>query len=237
MTTQEQTRAECAILDNIRFKIGAGALARRLRLRPESGMMQDLSRLVDEAQAIARPKGLYRLAFIEGKGADHVVIDGLRFSSRVLRVNLQEVQRVFVYVATCGVELAQWYGAQEGLLYQFWAETIAELALRVALKAVRREVVRRYRPGPLSTMNPGSLTDWPLEEQRWLFQLLGSTEESVGVHLTESMLMLPVKSVSGILFETESRFSSCQLCPRERCRERRAPYQAGLMDSKYGSES
>jgi hypothetical protein len=236
VTLQGQTKTNCVVVGNIRF-VGAAALARRLRLRPESGMMQDLTRLVNEAHAVARPKAVYRLAFVEETGTDHVVIDGLRFSSRVLRVNLQDVQRVFLYVATCGVELGQWYGAQENLLYKFWAETIAELALRVALKAVRREVVRRYQPGPLSTMNPGSLTDWPLEEQRWLFQLLGNTEESVGVRLTESMLMLPVKSVSGILFETESRFQSCQLCPRERCRERRAPYDAGLMEGKYGSGS
>jgi hypothetical protein len=84
-------------------------------------------------------------------------------------------------------------------------------------------------------MNPGSLTDWPLDEQRQLFDLLGDTQELAGVCLTESLLMLPTKSVSGILFETESRFESCQLCPRVRCRARGAPYEPGLMESKYGT--
>ncbi len=223
------------VIDNVRFRINREALARRLRLRSESGMQQDLSRLVAEAQAIARPRGLYRLVFIEDQGADYVVLDGVRFSSRVLRVNLRDTRRAFVYLATCGVELAIWYQTQKGLLHQFWAETIAEMALRTAFRALRHEVVQTYQPGPMSTMSPGSLTDWPLEEQRWLFQLLGNTEELVGVRLTESMLMLPVKSVSGLLFETETHFESCQLCPRKGCRERKAPYDPGLMESKYGS--
>jgi len=226
------TRA--VILDRIPFRVNITALARRLRLRPESGMAEELHRLAAEAQAIARPKGLYRLAFIEDRGSAHVVIDGVRLSSRVLQVNLQETQRVFPYVATCGTELSEWYSGQDGLLTKYWAETIAEMALRTATQAVRQNLERRYEPGALSTMNPGSLSDWPLEEQRGLFELLGNTEDTVGVRLNESMLMLPTKSVSGILFATDSQFTSCQLCPRERCRERRAPYDAELMRLKYG---
>jgi len=45
--------------------------------------------------------------------------------------------------------------------------------------------------------------------------------------------MVPVKSVSGILFPTEESFASCQLCPREVCPGRRAPYDPDLYDAKY----
>jgi len=44
------------------------------------------------------------------------------------------------------------------------------------------------------------------------------------VRLTESLLMIPRKSASGIYFPTEVSFSSCQLCPRERCDNRKAGY-------------
>jgi hypothetical protein len=47
------------------------------------------------------------------------------------------------------------------------------------------------------------------------------------------MLMLPRKSISGILFPTEVTFFSCQLCPRERCEARKAAYDASLK-KKYG---
>lgn len=44
--------------------------------------------------------------------------------------------------------------------------------------------------------------------------------------------MVPVKSVSGIFFPTEIKFESCQLCPREVCISRRAPYTP-LLVNKY----
>jgi hypothetical protein len=46
------------------------------------------------------------------------------------------------------------------------------------------------------------------------------------------MLMIPVKSVSGIFFPTEIKFESCQLCPVARCTGRRAHYDPDL-EKKY----
>ena len=57
-------------------------------------------------------------------------------------------------------------------------------------------------------------------------------EKLIGVRLTDSFLMVPMKSISGILFPTEVRFESCQLCPRKDCPGRRAPYDQALW-SKY----
>jgi hypothetical protein len=82
-------------------------------------------------------------------------------------------------------------------------------------------------------MAPGSLVDWPLAQQRPLFQLLGNAEVAVGVHLTESCLMVPNKSISGLRFPTETSFESCQLCPRPDCPNRRARYDAELFERKY----
>ena len=50
----------------------------------------------------------------------------------------------------------------------------------------------------------------------------------IGVNLTDSFLMIPRKSISGIYFPTEIKFYSCQLCPRERCIGRKAPYDSKL---------
>jgi hypothetical protein len=72
------------------------------------------------------------------------------------------------------------------------------------------------------------LPDWPIEEQRPLFQLLGDVPAAIGVRLTESLLMLPAKSVSGIYFPTETSFFSYQLCPRKRCDSRKARYNLKL---------
>ena len=82
-------------------------------------------------------------------------------------------------------------------------------------------------------MTPGSLPDWPIEEQESLFAVLGDTQASIGVALSESLMMVPEHSVSGVVFPTEARFESCQLCPREKCPGRRAAYDEGLYDKKY----
>jgi len=36
--------------------------------------------------------------------------------------------------------------------------------------------------------------------------------------------MVPVKTVSGLLFPSEAGFESCELCSREKCMGRRAAY-------------
>jgi len=228
---------ETVILDNLPFPIDTDALIRRLLKKRGSTHVEDLTRLTGEAQSIARPKALYRVRYVKNRGDDYVVVGGVRLTSRVLRVNLEHAHRVFPYVATCGVELAAWASSQDDLLHRFWAEAISEVALRQARRAAHKHLVERYRPGQVSSMAPGSLADWPLEEQRGLFVLLGDTEDTVGVHLTDSMLMIPIKSASGIWFPAEASFESCQLCPRDRCPGRRAPYDVGLYERKYGKRA
>lgn len=78
-----------------------------------------------------------------------------------------------------------------------------------------------------------SLADWPLPEQRPVFSILGDVTEAIGVRLTDSFLMIPHKSVSGIQFSTVETFESCQLCGREVCPARRAPYDRDLYERKY----
>ncbi len=224
---------DAIVLDQLPVKLEMEVLRQRLRIESESPYLGDLRHFLDEARAVARPKALYRVAFVEAKQDDHVVIEGVRLCSRVLRVNLGDARRVFAYVATCGIELSHWYSSQTDLLRQFWAEAIAEMVLQGAMEALCQHLVDRYRPGNLSSMAPGSLADWPLEEQRALFTLLGDTEKLVGVQLTDHMLMIPTKSLSGIFFPTQISFESCQLCSRARCPGRRAPYDQELYERKY----
>lgn len=210
-----------------------GPLAERLHVIPGSGDYQDLVTLAREAQALAAPKACYRLAYIDDRGDDHVVVDGVTFSSRILRVNLEDSHRLFAEVATCGVEVDEWAHGLQDILWQFWAEAIKESFLRQARNALRKEQERVYGLRRTSTMAPGSLADWPIQQQRPLFQLLGDVEGAIGVRLSSSMLMSPNKSVSGVRFETETDFVSCSLCPREVCPGRRAAYDHDLYARRY----
>ena len=83
--------------------------------------------------------------------------------------------------------------------------------------------------GHLSHMNPGSLPQWPLSQQRVLFSLLGDVTGAIGVELTESCLMIPAKSTSGILFDSDTEYNNFRFCPMENCPGRSAPF-SGLPD-------
>ena len=221
------------VLDTIPFQLDYGALAKKLHVKGESSHGQDLRRLIDEAQVISKPKALYKMAFIESKGDDTVTVNGVTLTSRVLRVNLEQAHRVFPYAVTCGSELDQWSSKITDMLLKYWAEEIKETVLYMAIDFFKNHLVEYYQLGQLSRMSPGSLADWPIEEQRPLFSLLGNTKDLIGVHLTSSLMMVPTKSVSGIIFPTEFDFTSCQLCPREVCPGRKATYDKDLYDHKY----
>jgi hypothetical protein len=221
------------VLDNVPFQIDTGQLYKNLRIKEGSELVARLNHLVDKAQAIGRPKASYKVAFIESRGNDRVIIDGMMLTSRVLRVNLEKAHRVFPFVATCGIELEEWSVSIDDMLERYWADVIKEMALRVALKHLNEHLIDHFQPGKISRMNPGSLPDWPLPEQQQLFALLGGGPASIGIKLTDSFLMIPIKSVSGIWFPTEESFESCLLCPREKCPGRRAPYEPDLYNQKY----
>jgi hypothetical protein len=168
------------------------------------------------------------LSFIENRGEDQVTFEGVTFSSRVLRQNLEAVERVFPFVITIGPDLERYAGSCGDPLVQFYLEGLADMALGKIAQHLERHLRGRHGLAGLSSMSPGSLEDWPITQQPLLFSLFGGPEKSAGVRLTEHMLMVPRKSISGIYFPTEVSFQSCQLCPRKDCPGRRAPYDQEL---------
>ncbi len=227
---------ETYILDTIAFNPDFDDLAKKLRVRPGKSSERELIQLLDEAQKIAQPKAMYGIGYIDAKTDDTVVIGEYVFSSRILRVNLENTGRCFVYIATCGRELYEWKRSIDDMLAQFYADTINEAALRSARDALKAHLVEKFDLGETASMNPGSLEDWSLREQIPLFGMLADTRAAIGVELLDSLLMLPDKTVSGVLFENESSFASCQLCPREVCPNRKAPYNAVLYAKKFADD-
>jgi len=221
------------VLYNIPFEIDTSILIEKLHIDPESEDAEKIKCFAKEASKIGKPKALYFPAYVESRSDNFVIINGIKFTSKVLSINLQDIYRVFPYVVTCGRELYDWSQSIEDMVERYWAQTICEMALDSGRKAFYDDIKKRFEINHFSRMSPGSLKDWPISEQKKLFELLGDTRESIGVTLTGNFLMLPIKSVSGILFPTEVSFESCQLCPKEGCPNRRAPYDSALLNNKY----
>jgi hypothetical protein len=212
------------ILTNIPVDLDMKVLLSRLHISEGDPDAASVRKLAEWASAIANPKAVYDICYVEDRSADTVSIGGVTFTSRVLSTNLDHVHRVFPYIVTCGTELEAQPNITGDLMEFYWLDEIKHLALGAAYTYMQRHLADNYRPGKMSRMSPGSLEDWPITQQVHLFSLFGDTEEKIGVRLTDTFLMLPTKSVSGIFFPTETDFENCQLCPREGCPGRRAPY-------------
>ncbi|MDA3929611.1 MAG: hypothetical protein PF541_11700 [Prolixibacteraceae bacterium] len=92
------------------------------------------------------------------------------------------------------------------------AESVTDILhnyLEIKVKEYEMGISNRYSPG---------YCNWPVSDQHKLFSLLGNY--NAGISLTESSLMIPVKSVSGILGVGKSikRLDyKCRICDDEKC--------------------
>jgi len=220
-------------LTQIAPALDTATLLERLHVASESEDAAVFAALVDRAREVARPKALYAEAFVEGRGDDAIRIADVTFTSRMLRRKLETVERVFPYVATCGHEMDGVALPAGDVLVQYWWDAIKAELLTAARAHLLAHLTDRYRLGQTARMSPGSgdVDVWPIEQQRLLFALLEGVTPFIGVILTESCLMIPNKTVSGLLFPTQEDFQTCQVCHRDPCPNRRAPFDAAVWQS------
>ena len=217
------------VFNNIPVDLETDKVLKFIGMRGGNQQIEEVvKKLVEVARSVARPKVVYKVSYIDSKNGDTVTIDGVRFTSRVLRINLDQVERVFPYIATCGTELEEMAVPSSDVMKSFCFDAIKTMVVRSAITYLSNHLIEYYALDKMSRMSPGSLESWPLAQQKELFSLFGDTEELIGVRLTKSCVMVPLKSVSGIYFPTEITFESCQLCPREKCIGRRASYDTEL---------
>lgn len=214
---------EC-ILDDVRVEYDLGALATKLRLRPNSKPLARLAALAEEAVQLARPRAAFKVCDLEFGAGDDVLAGGQRFTSPLLRENLKGLSRVFPYLATEGPELAQW-GRAFADLDRVLANALENQAMAMARNAMENFILEKFAIEQVSAMNPGSLTVWPITQQTALFELLHPLDEQIKITLLPSFMMKPEHTVSGLYFQTDSKFHNCQLCPRDDCPNRQAPYE------------
>jgi len=184
--------------------------------------------LIERAQALIEAGAVYRVCYIEERLEDTIRIDGVYLKSKVLRRHLDQAERVFPFVLTIGGALEEEARACTDILEKYYLDSVGDTALASVRSYFEESLRSRYGLTTLSSMSPGSLEDWSIENQGSLFSILGDVEGAIGVRLKKSLVMTPFKSISGIYFPTEIPFYSCQLCTRERCPSRMAEYNEQL---------
>lgn len=214
------------------FAPDSEALLSRMSLEADSEEAADFLALLDKMKKVTRPKAAYGQAEVEANdGVGAVRIGGVAFSGSVLAANLRDAKAVWPHIATCGREAYDFAQAIPDPFERYWCDEIMETALAQVRVALLRAIEREDSPGKVAVMGPGSLKEWPIEQQEPLFRLLGDAPGRCGLELTDTMLMVPNKSISGILFQNENGWESCVMCPREKCPNRRAEYNPDAMSA------
>ena len=234
MMSQETIAAqEAHVLDQIPVNFGDGEFLHAKAKKLGEKQMKELQGHLRLAETIARPKAMYVPVPVRLAGADSVDILGHEIKSPIMADNLRGLHRAFVYLTTCGREMAEWKASLESAVDRFFADLISESALHIAGTYLRAHITRAYHAPRLASMNPGSTRGWPIEGQRVIFSILGDARERIGVELRESLFMEPTHSGSGILFESEKGYQNCRLCGLENCPNRTAPFDPDAIPPEH----
>ena len=215
------------ILDNIPVNLDVATVLERLKMRNGNkrveGMIEELIEIITP---VARPKVLYKISQVTSANGKTLEVDEVEFTHHVPTLGFGEGERVFPYVATCGLEVEAIVIPPSEAMKAYCLNIIKNVVLRSANNYFQEYLKQTYNLEEISRIGPGEAMG-TIAQQPKLFSILGNVEESIGVKLTAHNMMLPEKSNSGIFFETSIKIESCQLCPND-CRSRRAPYDPEL---------
>jgi cobalamin-dependent methionine synthase I len=161
------------------------------------------------------------------RGKSVIIEDSIKFESEIISQLLAQCEKVAIFATTIGSHLEEMvaYLAENGLVLQatvldaigsnaaersavFVEDKIRRLASFFGLSASRR-----FSPG---------YCDWEVNQQKMVFRALNG--DTAGIRLTDSLLMLPRKSVSGIIGLAESdirNYNPCATCRKQDCPGRR----------------
>jgi len=159
-----------------------------------------------------------------------VVIEGsIVFESKVIAPLLEQCEKAAVFMVTIGEHLEEtaYRLAEEGLIVQ---ATVLDAVGSVAAEEVANFVQGRVREiandqGLVISQrfSPG-YCDWDISQQRMVFWAVNG--DSMGIHLTDGCLMIPHKSISGIIGigprdGNVENYNPCKTCDKHDCQGRR----------------
>ena len=170
-----------------------------------------------------------QIAFIDEKhqirvssNTRHHTSEAVFSPSKIVYHQLKYSERIAVFVCTVGNSISHWSKEMmaDDPLKGFIADILGSVVVETAIEAIQQKLSDEMQQTGLKITNrysPG-YCGWATFEQHKLFSLL--PKESCGIRLTESALMLPIKSVSGFIgIGANVRFNpyTCRLCDATFC--------------------
>lgn len=206
------------VMEELLGSMGVG----RLRDRKK-----EIESLIDKSRSLIESRAVYAFTRVLDMKGDEVLLEsGHTLKSVILGDVLTRGQKVVPYVVTIGPKLEE-EASKLGVSNVFGAfvlEKVGDYAVSKVSVQLGRLVESRL--GTLvSSFGPGTGSGklFGIEQQRVIFSIL-NPPENIGVRLTPRCLMVPRKSVSGVLAATPKEYVACQYCPRKECESRRRPF-------------
>ncbi|MCM1077422.1 MAG: methionine synthase [Bacteroides sp.] len=200
--------------------------------RPDEMTVSETADMLGEIRRMLRPQFCFFIT--DGELAIdtfHLSAMGHDFNiGRIIARQLRGSQRYAFFIATAGMEfenLQHRLMADGDMVKVFIADAIGSVIAEKTADRMEEELqgllsqsgwhhTNRFSPG---------YCGWHVSEQQSLFPLF-QTEKPCGVTLSESSLMTPIKSVSGVIGlgpEVKKLEYSCGICDFKQCYKRRLP--------------
>ncbi|MBN1188788.1 MAG: hypothetical protein JXA46_03470 [Dehalococcoidales bacterium] len=222
------------IISNEQLKISSRQIFNRIGYEdgnePSSRIQSLVHDYIDNYQDFLTPTYAYTIRDIISTSSNQVITDDfIVLKSLKLTRLLERCKKVAIFALTIGDNLEDMvaYLASQGLVLKASvldaigsgaAEKLAGMVEdKIKVMAAMEGMVtsRRFSPG---------YCDWQVDQQRMVFQLLKDLPH--GVTLTDSCLMIPQKSISGIIglgppHNDVEKYNPCISCSKKECPGRR----------------
>lgn len=154
-------------------------------------------------------------------------INGTEFSvNKRIGVFLRDLDKIAIFLCTTGKEISTWSARvmQDNILKGYIIDILGSEIVDAAMDKIQQQladdmlelglkITNRYSPG---------YCNWHVSEQHKLFTLV--PKDFCGIKLTDSALMQPIKSISGIIgIGKNAKYSNytCNMCDLADCVYRR----------------
>lgn len=195
---------------------------------PDAETVRTTEYLLEEAALFLRPE--FKYIEVEGQlTEDTLSLGGVTFNAgRIICRQLHGACRFIVFVATVGAGYFQWSDAvkrRDGVFQTYVMDCIGSQIVESAADCMEKVLQSELDADGLHRTNrfsPG-YCGWHVSEQPKLFSLF-EEKNPCGIELTDSCLMLPVKSVSGVIGTgPDVRYLpyTCGICDMKMCYRRR----------------
>jgi len=219
---------------NINIEIDKNQVCRYIGYDDNHELSARISSLIDDyaehAHYLINPLYSYIIKNVEwARGSMTLIEDSIIFKSQVIAQLLEHCNQVAILLVTIGKYLEETTSklARDGLMLQatvldaIGSDAVEKVAdfVEGRIKEIAESkglfISRRFSPG---------YCDWNIGQQRMIFHaLIGNM---VGVRLTGECLMIPQKSISGIVGIGPSKdnvenYNPCKFCNKQDCPGRR----------------